>query len=139
MLTGSSSKQGSKKCCSREIVIPLYGFNIATNYVTTLHKKLPYIIKIDKSSCKLIRFPITSGMVLEKTTILYIEIECILRFVILSSDIDECSADSSPCDENANCTNSDGSYTCNCKQGFSGNGTVCEGVFWSPTVVCDQQ
>ncbi len=45
----------------------------------------------------------------------------------LSSDIDECSADPSPCDENADCTNSDGSYSCTCKQGFTGNGTACEG------------
>ena len=44
-----------------------------------------------------------------------------------TSDIDECSEDSSPCDENADCTNSDGSYSCTCKQGFSGDGTTCDG------------
>ena len=44
------------------------------------------------------------------------------------SDIDECSADTSPCDENADCTNTDGSYSCTCKQGFTGNGAVCEGI-----------
>ena len=44
------------------------------------------------------------------------------------SDIDECAADSNPCDKNAECTNSDGSYSCACKQGFTGNGTVCEGI-----------
>ena len=43
-------------------------------------------------------------------------------------DIDECTADSSPCDENANCTNTVGSYNCICKQGFSGNGTICQGT-----------
>ena len=45
----------------------------------------------------------------------------------ISSDVDECSAESSPCDENADCANSDGFYSCTCKQGFTGNGTVCEG------------
>jgi len=45
----------------------------------------------------------------------------------IASDIDECSAESNPCDENADCTNSDGSYNCTCKQGFTGNGTSCEG------------
>ena len=49
-------------------------------------------------------------------------------FVPLTSDIDECSADSSPCDENADCTNSDGSYSCTCKQGFNGDGTLCDGL-----------
>ena len=47
-------------------------------------------------------------------------------FIIL--DIDECSADSSPCDDNADCDNTDGSYSCTCKRGFTGNGTVCEGI-----------
>ena len=49
-------------------------------------------------------------------------------FVPLTSDIDECSADSSPCDENADCTNSDGSYSCTCKQGFIGDGSLCDGL-----------
>ena len=43
-------------------------------------------------------------------------------------DMDECSAESSPCDQNADCTNSAGSYSCTCKQGYTGNGTVCEGI-----------
>ena len=46
----------------------------------------------------------------------------------LTSDIDECSADSSQCDENADCTNSDGSYSCTCKQGFAGDGSLCDGL-----------
>ena len=29
------------------------------------------------------------------------------------------------CDENAQCLNSDGSYSCTCNQGFFGNGTIC--------------
>lgn len=45
------------------------------------------------------------------------------------SDIDECSADSSPCDDNANCINNDGSYSCTCKQGFEGDGETCEGTY----------
>jgi len=49
-------------------------------------------------------------------------------FVPLTSDIDECSADSSPCDENADCINSDGSYSCTCKQGFTGDGSLCDGL-----------
>ena len=48
-------------------------------------------------------------------------------FLSNQSDIDECSADPSPCNENAECTNSDGSYSCTCKQGFDGDGTACEG------------
>ena len=43
------------------------------------------------------------------------------------SDIDECSKNGSPCDNNANCFNNDGSFTCTCKDGFTGNGTACVG------------
>lgn len=43
-------------------------------------------------------------------------------------DVDECSADSGQCDVNADCTNSAGAYSCSCKQGFTGNGTTCEGM-----------
>ena len=45
------------------------------------------------------------------------------------SDIDECSKNGNPCDENADCLNNDGSYTCTCKDGFTGNGRVCDGKF----------
>ena len=47
---------------------------------------------------------------------------------ILISDIDEC-ADSSMnnCSENANCTDTIGSYECSCVEGYSGNGLACDG------------
>ena len=41
------------------------------------------------------------------------------------TDISECAA--SPCHLYATCTNTEGSYTCNCQSGYSGNGTFCEG------------
>ena len=50
-------------------------------------------------------------------------------FLPITSDIDECAADSSPCDENADCTNTDGSYSCTCKQGFNGDGMSCKGSY----------
>ena len=43
------------------------------------------------------------------------------------ADIDECSKNGSPCDENADCLNNDGSYNCTCKDGFTGNGRACDG------------
>ena len=39
------------------------------------------------------------------------------------SDINECIS----CDKNAKCNNSLGSYTCECNEGFSGDGTTCTG------------
>ena len=42
--------------------------------------------------------------------------------------IDECSEGSHTCDKNANCTNIDGSFECQCKIGFSGDGHTCTGI-----------
>lgn len=51
-------------------------------------------------------------------------INCGLFFVL--TDIDECQT-SNPCDKNADCLNTNGSYTCACKPGFTGNGSSCVG------------
>ena len=41
-------------------------------------------------------------------------------------DTNEC--DSDPCAMNAACDNTEGSFSCSCNEGFSGNGfTLCEG------------
>ena len=41
-------------------------------------------------------------------------------------DIDEC-LEQSPCDENAVCTNTPGSFTCVCNNGYQGDGITCAG------------
>ena len=47
-------------------------------------------------------------------------------FVVLRADINECgSIDLNNCDENAQCTNTDGSYTCSCNTGYVGDGVSC--------------
>ena len=49
------------------------------------------------------------------------------------SDINECDEYSlNNCSENANCTDTIGSYECTCLEGYSGDGISCEGisVFW---------
>ena len=46
------------------------------------------------------------------------------------SDIDECSTAKHNCDNNANCQNSPGSFSCSCNNGFSGDGVQCTGSFY---------
>ena len=44
-------------------------------------------------------------------------------------DINECTKLPSLCHENANCTNANGSYSCQCLTGYSGDGNVdCTGI-----------
>ena len=43
----------------------------------------------------------------------------------VGADVDECSIDIHNCDTNATCANSDGSFTCSCNKGYSGNGVTC--------------
>ena len=45
-------------------------------------------------------------------------------------DIDECAAQNDPCAAVADstCSNTHGSYNCQCKDGFVKNGAICEGA-----------
>ena len=47
-----------------------------------------------------------------------------------STDINECEdpGDNPTCHENANCTDTEGSYECTCNTGFSGDGFICLGM-----------
>ena len=42
-------------------------------------------------------------------------------------DIDECARGLADCDVNANCSDTEGSYVCNCFQGYTGSGVECTG------------
>ena len=44
-------------------------------------------------------------------------------------DIDECDL-AMPCDSNALCTNTNGSFECACNSGYSGNGFACLGTLY---------
>jgi hypothetical protein len=48
-------------------------------------------------------------------------------FFFFSTDENECVKKKHNCDENAVCTNNVGSFTCACKNGFTGDGTSCTG------------
>ena len=44
------------------------------------------------------------------------------------SDIDECSSETDPCDDQSYCVNTVGSYSCPCKQGFTHTAKGCSGI-----------
>ena len=45
---------------------------------------------------------------------------------LLNSDVNECESENE-CDVNASCENNEGSYGCECEEGYEGNGRVCGG------------
>ena len=56
---------------------------------------------------------------------------CIIAYIITTfayADVDECSSGMFPCDTNSNCTNTIGSFLCNCQSGYTGSGLTCEGL-----------
>ena len=42
-------------------------------------------------------------------------------------DIDECTTDGHDCSDNGQCTNTMGSFSCSCNNGYTGNGKTCTG------------
>ena len=51
----------------------------------------------------------------------------LLSFCCIPPDLDECTTNSFDCQPNAACQNIEGSYTCGCKSGYTGNGKICNG------------
>ena len=52
-----------------------------------------------------------------------------LRYDSGVTDIDECELEEDNCHENADCINTDGSYQCECKTGYRGDGiTDCQEI-----------
>ncbi len=46
---------------------------------------------------------------------------------ILSADINECNDSVAVCNDNADCMDTNGSFECSCRRGFSGDGFNCNG------------
>ena len=47
-------------------------------------------------------------------------------YLLFILDINECQRGVTDCFEHAECTNTDGGYTCSCKVGWYGDGITCE-------------
>ena len=49
---------------------------------------------------------------------------------LIAPDIDECEMNATLCQENALCTNTAGSYYCECDEGFKMSGRLCMGMHY---------
>lgn len=50
------------------------------------------------------------------------------NFTLFFVDQDECSTEFGNCTVNAKCINTEGSFYCECNNGYVGNGSTCEGI-----------
>ena len=55
-----------------------------------------------------------------------------INFLFL--DVNECLENTHKCSANADCTNTEGSYTCSCREGFQGDGFTCDGMTYQSLV-----
>ena len=56
----------------------------------------------------------------------------IVLYVVMfdTLDIDECQNETlNNCDDNADCSDTDGSFNCACREGYAGTGVDCQGVY----------
>ena len=53
---------------------------------------------------------------------------------LLTADINECVEGIHDCNQNATCNNTEGSFTCSCNTGYTGNGSSCMGKLICNTV-----
>ena len=51
------------------------------------------------------------------------------NWFIFYADVNECTNDQHTCDLHGICTNTDGSYTCTCIDGYNGDGNICFGKY----------
>ena len=55
-------------------------------------------------------------------------LKCIPHGLFSLTDVNECETGEALCDPNADCTDILTSYSCQCRQGFEGNGFNCTGL-----------
>jgi len=55
-------------------------------------------------------------------------IDNIYAMVCFHVDINECESNTDNCNENADCTNTEGSFTCSCNPGYTGDGVSCTNI-----------
>ena len=80
----------------------------------------------------LLHSPITVTIFYQLPCYYYAYIVLITCTCYFLSDVDECKIDLAQCGDSAYCTNTVGSYICNCKQGYVGIGNECNGEYVKP-------
>ena len=54
----------------------------------------------------------------------------LMNCLIQPVDVNECELGMHICNSSANCTDTDGSFNCTCREGFEGDGFNCTGKFY---------
>ena len=65
-----------------------------------------------------------------KWQLLFIVFVYLMNCLIQPVDVNECELGTHICNSSANCTDTDGSFNCTCREGFEGDGFNCTGKFY---------
>ena len=98
------------------------------------------LAKIQKEAMNVPVIVATMGMAshVQVSLQLSIELDQCSHFAMHTfTDIDECSTES-VCDENAECLDTPGSYTCTCHSGYTGDGDTCLDIDECLSDPCDE-
>ena len=49
-------------------------------------------------------------------------------FICVATDVDECATNVDNCADQATCTDTEGSFSCSCNTGYTGDGISCSGM-----------
>ena len=55
----------------------------------------------------------------------------VLFIIFMNTFVDRDECLDSPCDGNATCQNTPGSFVCTCNEGFTGSGLECQGMVYT--------
>jgi len=68
---------------------------------------------------------IINAQALKQTSVIQTHVKLMQSLI---TEIDECENEElNDCDPNALCTNTEGSYVCRCRGGYTGDGKICTG------------
>ena len=106
----------------------IYTLDVISEFLTcSIYSKNVFAFQYSQKSLSASLFwsyPILENKRLSKSVLM-------IQSCIWFADVNECVTGEHNCDANAACNNTEGSFECTCKPGYSGNGVNCTGDYIS--------
>ena len=110
-------KSGSLAC-----TIVLTSFLISSFLTVSVCRNNRFASQYNQESSLFWSYPILENKRLSKSVLM-------IQSYTWFAEVNECTTGVNNCDANADCNNTEGSFECTCKPGYSGNGVHCTGDY----------